>query len=112
MLLATPHPPPVALVAASLARAAPTCHQRCLCSLSQHSALPFILPLLSGPCCPALSLLCHLQPSSVITLPAGAKVLLSACMLQEGQTYRQIVIPAGAEAGAVGAWVLRLLERQ
>ncbi|KAI7839068.1 hypothetical protein COHA_007210 [Chlorella ohadii] len=37
------------------------------------------------------------SPSSVITLPANSKVLLGACMLQSGATYKQIVIPAGSE---------------
>ncbi|PRW44355.1 G8 domain-containing [Chlorella sorokiniana] len=37
------------------------------------------------------------SPNSVITLPANSKVLLGACMLQSGATYKQIVIPAGSE---------------
>lgn len=41
-----------------------------------------------------------LQPSSTITLPKGVKVLMGACMLQKGATYRQIIIPAGSEVGA------------
>jgi hypothetical protein len=41
-----------------------------------------------------------LQPSSTITLPKGDKVLMGACMLQKGATYRQIIIPAGSEVGA------------
>jgi hypothetical protein len=94
---------PATLAPASLTRAAPTCQKRCPCWPRFHSALPDIPTFHSGPYGPYLSLICHLQPSSVITLPAGAKVLLSACMLQQGQTYRQIVIPAGAEVGAEGA---------
>ncbi|KAI3430644.1 hypothetical protein D9Q98_005237 [Chlorella vulgaris] len=37
------------------------------------------------------------SPSSTITLPKGVKVLMGACMLQKGATYRQIIIPAGSE---------------
>lgn len=37
------------------------------------------------------------QPSSIITLPSNSKVLLGACMLQRGATYKQIAVPAGSE---------------
>ncbi|KAI3428632.1 hypothetical protein D9Q98_007455 [Chlorella vulgaris] len=38
-----------------------------------------------------------MQPSNTIVLPSASKVLLGACMLQQGATYRQIVVPAGSE---------------
>lgn len=45
------------------------------------------------------------QPNSAITLPASTKVLLGACMLQKGATYKQIVIPAGSEV-RVNGWLM------
>lgn len=41
-----------------------------------------------------------MQPSNTIVLPSASKVLLGACMLQQGATYRQIVVPAGSEVSA------------
>ena len=68
-------------------------HVRCT---DRHDLLPCVLPR-------------HLlQPASVITLPANTKVLLRACALQRGATYKQIVVPPGSEVGAGGAgrgWV-------
>ncbi len=61
---------------------------------------PSPTPCLPTATCTAFSL--PLQPSSVITLPANSKVLLGACMLQSGATYKQIVIPAGSEVSRCG----------